>query len=112
VTDSTVPKTTDFHRGAEAMRSAIATMLRSHATSMDQTAADTLKVVEASAYEGAARLLRSYANAVDLAPLPTEQTPLWRCPQCGASETDGCWDLEADGSCPPLQPVGEDHTDV
>lgn len=28
-----------------------------------------------------------------------------RCPQCGAGDGDGCWDLEAEGSCP--EPVWE-----
>lgn len=68
------PETTGFHRGAEAMRAAIAAMLRSEAAHMEQSAADTRKVVESSAYEGAARLLRSYANGVEMEPLPREAT--------------------------------------
>lgn len=67
-----VPKTTDFQRGAEAMRDAIEAMLRTHSQEMQATSMDARKVVEIGAYQAASRLLWSYANGVMDMPLPKD----------------------------------------
>lgn len=72
MTDPTVSQTTDFQRGAVAMRDAVEAMLRAHSKDMEGTAEASRKVVEIGAYQAASRLLWSYANGVMDMPLPQE----------------------------------------